>query len=219
MTMQLGTDQLYEAMQWANIAHMHQTRWYTKNGVVRDEPYSNHLLRVANTVRNYHGSIEAQIAAVLHDIVEDTDVELHEVSDRYGDIVASYVKQLTLPHGADKNPFWKCQIQIQAMRDATSDEVRLIKVADKLDNCSTLEECQWKLAHKVNYLTSADLVVTAAYKTGQRSQALHSLVQEFDIMESALDFGNKQQEIYQGWVNEFQSVTAYELLQLCDLVP
>ncbi len=174
-------------MQWANIAHAKQTRWYMNaSGEIRNEPYANHLLRVCNHVREFQGSIEAQIAAVLHDIVEDTDVTLSEVRARYGDRVAEYVDALTLPEGSDKFPFDKCHIQCAVMKETKYDEVRLIKIADKFDNASTLPECQWVEKHKIAYFASAWMVVECAARYVHRSQRVTEFANLFRVMAKTL---------------------------------
>lgn len=187
--MQLSTQHLFEAMQWANTAHAGQTRWYlTNDGEVRDEPYANHLLRVCSTVTEHHGSIEAQIAAILHDIVEDTYVTIEEVRARYGDLVATYVEQLTLPPFADKNPKEKVRVQVKAMRETEFDEVRLIKIADKYDNVITLPECRWTEEAKIGYLTTAVFVVAVANNSAHRSMWVQQLAKcFFDMRERLLD--------------------------------
>ncbi len=195
--MTLTTQDLFESMQWANIAHAKQTRWYmSPEGEVRTEPYANHLLRVCNTVREHHGSIEAQIAAILHDIVEDTPVPLTEVYARYGETVAAYVSQLTLPPLADKNPKLKTKVQSEVMEITKFDEVRLIKIADKYDNVVTLPECRWTDAGKIGYLASASIVVAKAARHVYRSSSVDLLSAKYFTM-------SKDLMVKHGWEPEF----------------
>lgn len=170
----LTHEKLVEAMQWASRMHMPQTRWLPNQ---EKEPYFNHLLRVWENVKLYHGSIEAQIAAVLHDIVEDADVTIEEVEARFGSEVASYVRQLTLPK--DLNGYYhKLHVQLDAMKRASSDEVRLIKVADKLDNAGRLDMVPWLREAKLGYYIAADLVIEQAVKSVNRSSALINFVND-----------------------------------------
>ena len=58
-------------------------------------PYFLHPLRVMQSVRNKGGTIEQQIAAVLHDAVEDTPITLLGVQLHFGDRVLALVDALT----------------------------------------------------------------------------------------------------------------------------
>ena len=61
-------------------------------------PYSVHLLKVYGGVSEY---IE-KVCALLHDVVEDTDVTFEELSEfGYPDEVIEILRLLTKPHGAD----------------------------------------------------------------------------------------------------------------------
>ena len=61
-------------------------------------PYSIHLLKVYGGVSDY---LE-KVCALLHDVVEDTDVTFEELSDiGYSDEVIDILRLLTKPHGAD----------------------------------------------------------------------------------------------------------------------
>src|SRR4051812_29269054 len=60
-------------------------------------PYVNHLLEVAHLIAANTGETEANvyIAALLHDIVEDTPVTMADVEQRFGSDVAGLVAELT----------------------------------------------------------------------------------------------------------------------------
>jgi|14BtaG_2_1085337.scaffolds.fasta_scaffold00160_3 (p)ppGpp synthase/HD superfamily hydrolase len=65
--------ELNEILHFAAIAHQGQTRKYT------GEPYIVHPIAVANKVAEIGGSMEMQAAALLHDVLEDTDVSVDEL--------------------------------------------------------------------------------------------------------------------------------------------
>lgn len=60
-------------------------------------PYQFHLLRVMLKVLEREGNVDQIIAAVLHDIVEDTEVTLKVIEYNFGPQVAKLVDALTHP--------------------------------------------------------------------------------------------------------------------------
>lgn len=86
------------AVQFASDAHSDQTR---RDGVT---PYITHPLTVAifYTINGEHLSDTALIAAILHDVVEDTDVSLEEIDYRFGNEVAMVVD---LVSNVDDKPY------------------------------------------------------------------------------------------------------------------
>ena len=73
---------LDRAIEFATKAHKGQFRKYT------GEPYINHPLAVMEIVRGVPGHTEEMlVAAVLHDVVEDTDVSLMEITEKFGNVV------------------------------------------------------------------------------------------------------------------------------------
>jgi (p)ppGpp synthase/HD superfamily hydrolase len=62
---------LASAIAFAAIAHEHQFRW-------KGEPYITHPLAVAAALQEY--GEPTQIVGVLHDVLEDTEAELHGTS-------------------------------------------------------------------------------------------------------------------------------------------
>lgn len=88
---------LADAVAAAITWHGSQTR---KDG----SPYIGHLLQVAGLVLEHGGSADAAVAAVLHDVVEDTPATVADVAARFGPVVAGIVEECTdsvdLPRGA-----------------------------------------------------------------------------------------------------------------------
>jgi (p)ppGpp synthase/HD superfamily hydrolase len=80
---------LADAYDLAAAAHAGQRR--------KDDgaPYLTHPVRVAELVRAAGVGEEAEAAALLHDVVEDSDVDLAEVARRFGPGVAEIVAALT----------------------------------------------------------------------------------------------------------------------------
>src|SRR5215212_6477781 len=74
-------EQIEQAYQVARAAHSGQ---YRASG----EPYITHPLAVAKILAEWHLDSQALMAALLHDVVEDTPTTKTEISKRFGKQVA-----------------------------------------------------------------------------------------------------------------------------------
>lgn len=105
------------------------------------ERYFNHLVSVAIIALDYLrvANHEVIIAALLHDIVEDTDWTLDEIARRYGERVAVLVDYLTKPPKSDfgGNKEARDRVYYERYRYAPRDFF-LIKLPDRLHNLLTL---------------------------------------------------------------------------------
>ncbi|MCF6265393.1 MAG: HD domain-containing protein [Desulfuromusa sp.] len=81
-------DRVEQALNHARSSHQGQLR---KSG----EPYIFHPLRVTHLAARHWMDFPSIIAALLHDVVEDTPVTLEDVREKYGDEVAHLVDGLT----------------------------------------------------------------------------------------------------------------------------
>ena len=127
-----------EAITFSGFAHEGQTRH-------SGDPYISHPIAVARILTPLHLDVQAIIAALLHDVVEDTKVTTQEISAKFGKPVAELVEGLSK---LDKIKF-ETQEDAQAenfrkMLLAMARDVRviLIKLADRLHNMRTLEVMQ-----------------------------------------------------------------------------
>ena len=137
-----------EAYDFAEQAHHGQVR---KSG----EPYILHPVAVAEILVNMQMDVISIIAALLHDVVEDTTVPLGEVRIRFGDTCAMLVDGLTK---LEKIQFRSKEEQqnenYRKMFVAMAQDIRviLIKLADRLHNMRTLkfqsEEAQRRIAYE-----------------------------------------------------------------------
>lgn len=127
--------QLKNAYSFGLGAHSGQFR---KSG----EPYISHPVAVARILSKLHLDAPTLTAALLHDVVEDTDISKAEISERFGEPVAELVD------GVSK----LAKIQFQTQEEAQAENFRkmllamardvrviLIKLADRLHNMQTLE--------------------------------------------------------------------------------
>lgn len=142
-------DTLFNAIWLAVMAHKGQTRDGEDNA-----PYIVHPIRVMCSIIDA-GCTDVPIlcAAVLHDTVEDTDVSIEQLIDRFGSEIANYVAEVT-----DDKSLAKALIkQAQLAHSLTmSDGAKMIKLADKLDNLTDIElnpPPSWTEAYKLGYVT------------------------------------------------------------------
>jgi GTP pyrophosphokinase len=116
-------------------AHREQKR---KSG----EPYFVHPVRVATTLAQLGLDGAGVTAALLHDVVEDTDTTVYALTEEFGREVATIVDGVTK---LGKVPYLSRQEQqaesFRKMLLAMSQDIRvlLVKLIDRLDNMRTLE--------------------------------------------------------------------------------
>lgn len=123
------------------------------------EPYIYHPISVAMICVNEIGlGTTAVVCALLHDVVEDTDMTLDDIERMFGKKVASIIDGLTKISGVfDQTSSIQAE-NFRKMLLTLSDDVRviLIKLADRLDNMRTLEAMadykQRKIASETLYL-------------------------------------------------------------------
>jgi GTP pyrophosphokinase len=123
------------------------------------EPYIYHPISVAMICVNEIGlGTTAVVCALLHDVVEDTDISLDDIERMFGKKVASIIDGLTKISGVfDQTSSIQAE-NFRKMLLTLSDDVRviLIKLADRLDNMRTLDAMadykQRKIASETLYL-------------------------------------------------------------------
>lgn len=109
------------------------------------------------------GDAELLAAAVLHDVVEDTDVTDADLAERFGKRTAAIVAELTdAPEWAELSTSERKARQAKKMATA-SDAARIIKIADQISNIRdlTTDLNVWPRGRHVTYLASARRVVEA----------------------------------------------------------
>lgn len=123
------------------------------------EPYIFHPLEVAEICIAEIGlGTTSIIAALLHDVVEDTDYELDDIERLFGKKVAIIIDGLTKISGVFDQGSSQQAENFRKMLLTLSDDVRviLIKLADRLHNMRTLESMprnkQLKIANETIYL-------------------------------------------------------------------
>ncbi len=123
------------------------------------EPYIYHPLTVAQIAVDEIGlGTTSIIAALLHDVVEDTDLELEDVEREFGLKIAKIIDGLTKISGVFEYGSSEQAENFRKMLLTLSEDVRviLIKLADRLHNMRTLDAMpvhkQLRIASETMYL-------------------------------------------------------------------
>ncbi len=127
-------EQVRHAYHFSDAAHAGQHR---KSG----EPYIQHPLAVALILADMHMDHETLIAAILHDVIEDTAIDRNSVSSEFGSEVAAIVDGLSKLTQLEFESQAETQARnFQRMLMAMADDIRviLVKLADRLHNMRTL---------------------------------------------------------------------------------
>lgn len=126
---------IWAAYRFSEQAHQGQMR---KSG----EPYITHPVSVACLLADLHLDVPTIIAALLHDVVEDTKITKQEVSAQFGEQVAELVDGLSKLDKIEFQSATEAQAEnFRKMLLAMSQDVRviLVKLADRLHNMQTLD--------------------------------------------------------------------------------
>lgn len=123
-----------EAYAFAEAAHSGQTRY-------SGEPYITHPLAVAGALAEWRMDAQALIAALLHDVMEDTAIGKSEITRRFGRQVAELVDGLSKLDKIEFQSHQEAQAEnFRKMLMAMARDLRvvLIKLADRLHNLQTM---------------------------------------------------------------------------------
>ncbi len=126
---------IYEAYEFADEKHKGQMR---RSG----DPYITHPLHVAIILAELHVGPDTIIAGLLHDVVEDTNVILDEISKKFGSDVAGMVDGVTKLTMMKFTSLEEKQAENQQkMLLAMGKDIRVIvvKLADRLHNIRTID--------------------------------------------------------------------------------
>ena len=134
----LATDQVNSVRRayfYAEQAHDGQFR---RSG----EPYVTHPLAVANILCDMHMDHQSLMAAMLHDVIEDTGVSKTAIKSQFGDTVADMVDGVSKLNKITFSTHAEAQAEnFQKMALAMARDLRviLVKLADRLHNMRTLD--------------------------------------------------------------------------------
>ena len=128
------TRQVTRAYFFAEQAHYGQIR---RSG----EPYVTHPLAVASILADMHMDHQSLVAAMLHDVIEDTGIEKTAIGEQFGDTVAELVDGVSKLTQMEFDSLEEKQAEnFQKMALAMARDIRviLVKLADRLHNMRTL---------------------------------------------------------------------------------
>lgn len=127
-------EKVRRAFEFGAAAHSGQMR-------LSGEPYIQHPLEVANILADMHMDHDTLVAAMLHDVIEDTAIEKEKIAKEFGTEVAAIVDGLSKLTQIEFESHAEAQAQnFQKMLMAMADDIRviLVKLADRLHNMRTL---------------------------------------------------------------------------------
>lgn len=147
---------LTDAILFAAKSHSGQHR---KDGRT---PYINHPIEVMHLLQHTADVSDEEVlmAAVLHDVVEDTDVTAHEIESVFGRRVSLLVLELTDDKTLSKEERKRLQL---LSTDQLSPDARLIRICDKICNVHDILYAppgDWTLSRRIDYLEWAEAVVS-----------------------------------------------------------
>ena len=148
---------LTKALAFAAEAHRNQRR----KGASQ-EPYINHLIEVLDLVASVEvGDMDVLIAALLHDVLEDTRTDYRELAAAFGERVARIVQEnsddMTLPKPERR------RARLAGI-SKKSREARLVKFADIISNLRAIAispPAGWSNDRRLGYLNSCRNLVDA----------------------------------------------------------
>ena len=113
------------------------------------DPYYIHPQAVADILQDVQYTLpeEAYAVALLHDVVEDTEIELHTIGELFGPMVEQGVALLTDMPTVEGGPNRAKRKELDRTRLSHAPGwVQTVKVADIIDNTSTIVEYDPKFA-------------------------------------------------------------------------
>ncbi|MDD3679122.1 MAG: bifunctional (p)ppGpp synthetase/guanosine-3',5'-bis(diphosphate) 3'-pyrophosphohydrolase [Patescibacteria group bacterium] len=147
------------AFRFAKVAHRGQKR---RSG----DDYITHPLAVGKILLDLGMSAEMVAAAFLHDVVEDTDIKIEEIKDKFGLDVANLVAGVTALKQIDFSTYSKPEEAEEAKNQAKNENLRqlflsmaedvrvvVIKLADRLHNMETIKSLSPKDQKRISLET------------------------------------------------------------------
>lgn len=160
----LSPDELEKVEQAYLFAKEKHKNQFRKSG----DPYITHPVAVASICALWKLDYQAIMAALLHDVVEDQNVSLTDLTSRFGASVSEMVD------GLSKLEKLQYQTQVDALGEnfrkillAMARDIRviLVKLADRLHNMRTLSVMDFKKRHRIAQETM-EVYVPIAHRLG-----------------------------------------------------
>ena len=134
-------------------------------------PYINHPIAVASLLAGVGNVQDPEVltAALLHDVAEDTDMTLQEISVIFGHSIAHLVAECTDDKSLPKEERKRLQIEHAPHKSIGA---KLIKIADKISNCRDIVSATWETQRKLEYLDWSVKVVAGLRGVNEDLDAL-----------------------------------------------
>ncbi|WP_172330218.1 HD domain-containing protein [Mangrovicoccus sp. HB161399] len=169
MTETAGILELSRALVFASRAHANQRR----KGAAQ-EPYVNHLIEVMELVARATdgGDVELMIAALMHDVLEDTPVTAAELTAAFGARVTRIVEDCSDDMSLPKSE--RREHRIASMPGKPADS-RMVKMADVISNIRAVvisAPAGWTADRKLQYLADCRRLVEAGKGASARLEEI-----------------------------------------------
>jgi len=135
------------------------------------EPYVTHPLAVASILADMHMDHQSLMAAMLHDVIEDTGIEKSAIGEQFGSTVAELVDGVSKLSQMEFQSLEEKQAEnFQKMALAMAQDIRviLVKLADRLHNMRTLGVLKSAKARRIARET-LDIYSPIAMRLGMNS--------------------------------------------------
>jgi guanosine-3',5'-bis(diphosphate) 3'-pyrophosphohydrolase len=144
----------------------------------KEIPYVVHPIRITTILRsagfNEFDNEDLMIAALFHDLLEDTETSLKELEDQFGKGVGEITVELTKPEGAKgrkKDDWLESLVEI-------SKKAKTIKIADRIDNLMDMRDV-WDAEKQKSYTDQAKIILKSCGDANkQLAHKLDSLIHE-----------------------------------------
>lgn len=157
-------EQIAHAYELAKKAHGAQCR-------TGGEPYITHPLAVAQILADMHMDHQSIMAAMLHDVIEDTDVDKAQIAEAFGEKIAELVdgvsklKQITFQSTLEAQAENLRKMMLAMTKDI---RVILIKLSDRLHNMRTLGSLSREKQRRIA-LETLELYAPIAHRLGMNN--------------------------------------------------
>lgn len=186
------------------ISDAYDFAFHSHAGQFRDsgEPFIIHPVEVSKILANFGADVETIVAGLLHDVVEDCNVELSEIQERYGETTASIVDGVTKISNLKLNEKLeaaeiKSRMKVETIRKmliALSSDPRIIivKLADRLHNMRTLHHLKDPEKRKDKASETLKIYAPIANRIG-----IHKLKWELEDLSFKYLYSDQYQELKQ----------------------
>ena len=161
MDMDMG--RIEAAYNMAKLAHSGQLR---KDG----SPYVTHCVAAADIAADMGLDEDSIVAALLHDVIEDTDLTHSDIAKQFGEPVANIVEgvtKLTRVQYTSKEDEQMENLRKMLMAMAKDIRVILIKIADRLHNMRTMAY-QTEEKQRIKSLETMEIYAPIAHRLGMQ---------------------------------------------------